>query len=100
MLRRIIQVTSVALLAIAMAVLGLLLNLLAGSRLLTEWLNHQRWYSLRNLVLALVMFVVITVVLQLLQQAGTQAKKEDVAGDRSLPIDPSVRVDLLNRVKT
>lgn len=99
MLRRIIQVTSVALLAIAMAVLGLLLNLLSGSRLLTEWLNHQRWYSLRNLVLALVTFVVITVVLQLLQQASTQAKK-DVAGDPSLPIDPSVRVDLLNRVKT
>jgi hypothetical protein len=99
MSRRLIPIVVLVLLAIFVAASGLLSNVIAGDQSLTEWLKHQLWYSVRNALLALALLVAIIVALQYLQQASTKPKGLAREGP-SLPIDPSVRLDLLNKIET
>ena len=98
MSRRLIPVTIIVL-AVLVTVAGLISNVIAGDKSLTDWLKLQPWYSLPNALLMPGAIVLIMIALQLWQQHSAKTD-EQVPEGASPPISPSVRRDLLDKTET
>jgi tetratricopeptide (TPR) repeat protein len=86
--RRLIPFAIIVLLAFVATTGSLLTNLIAGDHSLTAWLKNQHWYSLRNVLLALAVTVILTIVLEVWRSFASERPPENIS--------PTLSADIAN----
>jgi tetratricopeptide (TPR) repeat protein len=77
--RRLIPFAIIVLLAFVATAGSLLTNLIAGNQALTNWLKNQRWYSLRNVLLALGVTLCLTIGLEIWRRLTSDRPPESAS---------------------